>query len=256
MIIQASRLSRPPPISHDGVSLFLDLDGTLAPIELRPEAVGPVPQRSALLRRLGLLIAGRLAIISGRSLESIDSILDGAVASAAGVHGLERRRWDGEIMRCTPHPRLGEAKAALDDFAQATPGVLVEDKGLAVTVHYRLAPKAGASALALADRLARALGLRLQTGDMVAELKTPGADKGDALKAFMAETPFAGTTPIFVGDDVTDEDGFAAARDLGGFGVLVGPPRTTSAQYGLNDVEDVLDWLAQGFARDLESVRL
>jgi trehalose 6-phosphate phosphatase len=247
MIIQARRLARPPPLSLARVSLFLDLDGTLAPIELRPEAVGPAPRRTALLRRLGDGLSGRLAVVSGRNLESIDAILDAAVPSAAGVHGLERRRGGGEILRSAPHPGLGEAKAALERFAATTPGVLVEDKGLAVTVHYRLAPQFGADALRLADGLARELGLSLQTGDMVAELKTPGADKGDALKAFMAEAPFAGAKPVFIGDDVTDEDGFKAAHELGGFGVLVGTPRETIAEYRLNDVDDVLDWLAQAF---------
>ncbi|MHB8285281.1 MAG: trehalose-phosphatase [Caulobacteraceae bacterium] len=251
MITLASRLSRPQPLSLDRVSLFLDLDGTLAPIELRPEDVGPTPPRSAMLRRLGEALSGRLAIVSGRSLASIDAILDGAVPAAAGVHGLERRLANGAILRPEPHPGLNAAKAALEHYAATTPGVLVEDKRLAVTVHYRLAQHAGPEALALASRLARELGLRLQTGDMVAELKTPGADKGDALKAFMAEAPFRDGLPVFVGDDVTDEDGFAAARGVGGFGVLVGPPRETVAQYGLNDVPDVLDWLGQG----VESVR-
>jgi trehalose 6-phosphate phosphatase len=245
MVIQARRLSRPQPLSLREVSLFLDLDGTLAPIELRPEAVRPVAERSILLRRLGERLGGRLAVVSGRSLESIDAILEGAVAAAAGVHGLERRLGDGTIMRARPHSRLGEARAALDAFAQTWPGVLVEDKELAVTVHYRRAAQAGPQALALAARLADDLGLRLQTGDMVAELKTPGADKGDAVTAFMAEAPFKGARPVFVGDDVTDEDGFAAAANLGGFGVLVGPPRETAARYRLNDVEDVLDWLGQ-----------
>ncbi len=236
---------RPQPLSLDEASLFLDLDGTLAPIELRPEAVGPVVARSALLRRLGARLGGRLAVVSGRSLESVDAILEGTVAAVAGVHGLERRRGDGGIVSASPHPRLGEARAALEGFAKTAPGVLVEDKGLAVTVHYRQAPAARLDALALAKRLARKFGLRLQTGDMVAELKTPGADKGDAVTAFMAEAPFKVGRPVFVGDDVTDEDGFAAAANLGGFGVLVGPPRETAASYRLNDVEDVLDWLGQ-----------
>jgi trehalose 6-phosphate phosphatase len=245
MVIQARRLSRPQPLSLDEVSLFLDLDGTLAPIELRPEAVGPVGARTTLLRALGRRLGGRLAVVSGRSLESIDAILDGAVAAAAGVHGLERRLADGRVVRARPHAKLGDARAALEGFAQTAPGVLVEDKGLAVSVHYRQAPEAGVDAIVLAQRLALDLGLRLQTGDMVAELKTPGADKGDAVTAFMAEALFKGGRPVFVGDDVTDEDGFAAAVNLGGFGVLVGPPRETAARYRLNDVPDVLDWLGQ-----------
>jgi len=80
---------------------------------------------------------------------------------------------------------------------------------------------------------------------MVLELKTPGTDKGAALSAFMAEAPFIGAVPIMVGDDLTDEHGFEAAEALGGFGVLVGPERSTAARYRLEDVAAVLDWLDQ-----------
>jgi trehalose 6-phosphate phosphatase len=83
----------------------------------------------------------------------------------------------------------------------------------------------------------------LQPGKLVVELKTPGADKGAALTAFMAEPPFAGAVPVMVGDDLTDEYGFRAAEALGGFGVLVGPRRETAARFGLADVNAVLDWL-------------
>ena len=86
-------------------------------------------------------------------------------------------------------------------------------------------------------------GLTMQPGNMVIELKTPGASKGTALKAFMAEAPFLGATPVMLGDDLTDEHGFRAAAELGGFGVLVGPPRETAATFGLPDVSSVLAWL-------------
>ena len=94
-----------------------------------------------------------------------------------------------------------------------------------------------------ADRLAQATGLVLQLGDMVAELRTPGADKGMAVSAFLREPPFTGATPVFIGDDLTDEDGFVAAKRLGGFGVLVGEPRPTEARYRLADTDAVARWL-------------
>jgi trehalose 6-phosphate phosphatase len=216
----------------------------LARIEARPDAVGPDRRRNALLRRLAERLEGRLAVVSGRTLEQIDAILEGATASAAGVHGLERRGFDGTVTRMTPHPGLADAGARFGELAAGQPGLIVEEKGLSLTLHYRLAPQAAAMVRSEAEALANNLGLVLQCGDMVVELKTPGADKGSAVRTFMAEPPFAGTVPVFVGDDLTDEDGVRAAAALGGYGVLVGPPRATAAVARLDDVEAVLDWMA------------
>lgn len=240
--ILAHDLRRPEPLSLDEVSLFLDIDGTLAGFESTPEAVLPTPRRTALLQRLGRRLNGRLAAVSGRELAEIDRILGHSVPAAAGVHGLERRRPDGRIVRAAPHPALARARETAQAFAAAHPGVRVEDKGVAFALHYRLAPRMAAAVAELAAELASA-GLALQPGDQVIELKTPGADKGVAIAAFMAEPPFHTGRPLFVGDDLTDEDAFAAASRLGGFGVLVGPPRRTLARYRLEGVDDVLDWL-------------
>ncbi|MBU2118540.1 MAG: trehalose-phosphatase, partial [Alphaproteobacteria bacterium] len=135
------------------------------------------------------------------------------------------------------------AVAAFRAFAAARPGLIVEDKTVAAGLHYRGDPRHAEAAEALARDLAARTGLKLQPGKLVLELKTPGADKGTALAAFMAEPPFAGGVPVMVGDDLTDEYGFAAAEALGGFGVLVGAPRPTAARHGLEDVAAVLDWL-------------
>ncbi|HMC91944.1 MAG TPA: trehalose-phosphatase, partial [Allosphingosinicella sp.] len=120
------------------------------------------------------------------------------------------------------------------------------DKPASVALHYRLAPHREEEAVALAQSLAARTGLVVQRGKMVVELRPCGADKGDALRALMAEPPFAGARPVFVGDDVTDEDGFRAATALGGLGIIVGPPRETAAHYRLPDVEAVHRWLAAG----------
>ena len=233
----------PPPLLRvQGLALFLDMDGVLAPIEETPEAVVADPRRTAVLARLGHRLEGRLAILSGRTLAEIDRIADGAVASAAGVHGLERRE-DGEVRRSVADPAVGDAVAAFRDFARTRPGARVEDKGLSTALHYRLAPDHAHAAVELAEDLAAATGLKLQRGDMVAELRTPGADKGAALKAFMDQSPFAGAIPVMLGDDLTDEDAFRAAAELGGHGVLVGPPRPTAASWRLPEQADVLDWL-------------
>lgn len=233
----------PPPVLPARTALFLDVDGVLAPIAPTPDAVAPDPRRTRVLKRLLLSLQGRLAVVSGRTLGEIDRICDGAVACAAGVHGLERRGADGKVRREVAHPGLSAAHEALTDFAQAHPGALVEDKGLGVTLHYRLAPGAARQAQNLAGLLARTYGLTLQPGDMVQELKTPGADKGGALSAFMGEGPFSGAVPVMVGDDLTDESAFTAAARMGGFGILVGPPRDTAARYALGDHAAVMDWL-------------
>ena len=232
-----------PPLKAAETALFLDLDGTLAPIMDRPDLVGPDPRRTRLMERLQARLDGRLAVISGRSLEDLDRILEGRATAVAAVHGLVWRGADGQVVRTPPHPGLAHAAEELRRFAHAHAGALVEDKGLSIALHYRLAPGLAARSRFQAEALARETGLSLQPGDCVLELRTPGPRKGEALAAFMAEPPFRGFTPVFVGDDLTDEDGFRAARELGGFGVLVGPERRTAALHRLDDVAATLDWL-------------
>lgn len=233
----------PPPVRFDRLALFLDMDGVLAPMAPTPDAVRPVARRTAVLRRLDEMLEGRLAIVSGRSLSEIDRISGEGSLAASGVHGLERRRGDGSMDSAVASRGVRVATEALKAFQVDHPGVIVEEKGVSVGLHYRQAPEAKAAALALARSVADQTGLSVQPGIMVVELKTPGASKGSAVTAFMAEAPFHGATPVMLGDDVTDEDGFKAARALGGFGVLVGPDRETAAGYRLDGVDAVLDWL-------------
>jgi trehalose 6-phosphate phosphatase len=240
----APELPPPPGLSGLGsASLFLDLDGTLASIERRPQDVGPQRWRTELLQRLERRLQGRVAVVSGRTLDEIDRILEGSVTAVAAVHGLVRRCADGRVLRSPPAPALGAVLRRAYELAGGHPGLLVEDKGLSLAIHYRQAPELEAMVAAEASDMARAGGLKLQPGDMVAELCTPGLDKGAALAAFMDEPPFRGSVPVFVGDDQTDEDGFAAADRLGGLGVLVGPGRPTRASRGLAGAPAVRAWL-------------
>ena len=239
----AARPLSPPPALPQRPALFLDMDGVLAPITATPGEVGPDSRRSRVLGRLLERLDGRLAVLSGRTIAEIDRICEGVVPCVAGIHGLERRGADGQVRRLAPHPEMAQVHEALMEFARDRPGVLVEDKGLGVTLHYRQAPDQAAASRDLARGLAEAHGLTLQPGDMVQELKTPGADKGRALTAFMEGAPFNGAVPVMAGDDLTDEFAFDAAAGLGGFGVLVGPPRETAALYGLTGQEAVMDWL-------------
>jgi trehalose 6-phosphate phosphatase len=237
-------LPSPKPLRLTQTALFLDLDGTLAPIAARPQDVAPDPRRTSLLERLAVKLEGRLAVVSGRTLADVDRILEGCVTSVAAVHGLVVRDPSGAVYETPPHPSLSLAAAGLSGLAARDPRLLVEEKaGLSVALHFRLAPEYAAAARACARELARRTGLALQEGDMVEELRTPGANKGDSVRAYMARPPFAGARPVFVGDDATDEFGFEAVQSLGGAGVRVGEPRLTEARFGLLGVDAALAWL-------------
>jgi trehalose 6-phosphate phosphatase len=236
-------LPAPKPLRLGEAALFLDLDGTLAPIAARPQDVAPDPRRTRLMERLHEGLSGRLAVVSGRTLTDIDRILEGRITCVAAVHGLVRRGCDGVLHEAEPHPGLAPAADRLREFAKRDCGLLVEEKGASVALHFRLARSRAGEARRLAQQLARETGLALQEGDMVEELRTPGPSKGDSIRAFMGEPGFAGVTPVFAGDDVTDEHGFAEVAVLGGYGVLVGRPRETKALFGLRNVEDVMAWL-------------
>jgi trehalose 6-phosphate phosphatase len=244
--MDGTRRERPPALDLRAVALFLDLDGTIAAMEPQPGDVGPLPTRTALLRRLGEQLDGRLAVLTGRTLEDVDRILEGSVTPAAAVHGLVRRDPAGIVETSDPSPGIAAARVALQSLAEARPGLVLEEKQLSLALHYRHAVDSAEGVLDATRRIAETHGLALQAGVMVSELRTPGPHKGDALRGLMDEPLFAGFTPIMVGDDITDESAFAAAGDLGGWGILVGPPRPTAARYRLDGVGAVLAWLEEG----------
>ena len=239
----ARALPRPPMLDTERVALFLDLDGTIAEISDYPGGVGPVATRTRLLRAVSRALNGRLAILTGRSLEDVDRILEGAVTSVAAVHGLAHRLPDATVVRIEASPRLAEARSVLETMAQAEPALILEDKGASLALHYRQVPSAERAVRHAIARVARDAGLVVQQGSMVSELRTPGPDKGDSLRTFLGDRRFTGFQPVMIGDDLTDEAAFAAARELGGYGVLVGPPRLTAALFGLGSVAEVLAWL-------------
>ncbi|HEY5072832.1 MAG TPA: trehalose-phosphatase [Caulobacteraceae bacterium] len=242
-------LPAPPPLDLSRAALFADLDGTLAPIEATPDAVKPDGDRRRLLQALLRALGGRLAVISGRGLADLDRVLEKRVVAVAAVHGLVRRRADGEVLATAPPAKVEQAAERFRTFALGDPHLLVEDKGSAVALHYRQATSLEGACTALADLLGAELGLVIQKGDMVVELKAPGPDKGAAVRAFMAEAPFAGYTPVYLGDDLTDEPAFRVAQALGGFGALVGSRRPTAALFGLPDVHATRLWLARAVER-------
>jgi trehalose 6-phosphate phosphatase len=243
-LLASAALPAAPGLKASDISVFVDLDGTLAALQTTPQAVGPDPKRRALLKRLQAALCGRLAVVSGRALDDIDRVLEHDVTPVAAIHGLVRRTAWGEIVAPPAEARIPQAREAFESLAQADPGLLVEDKGAAVALHYRRSPHAMGACRELAARLADALGLKVQEGNQVVELRAPGPGKGESIAAFMREAPFHGTRPVFLGDDLTDESGFAAVRTMGGLAIIVGPRRPTRAQYALPDVAAVHAFLS------------
>jgi trehalose 6-phosphate phosphatase len=233
----------PPPALLDGAALFLDFDGTLVELAESPGAIAVSPHLPRLLERLSERLEGRLAIVSGRSIDDLERHLDCRRIAVSGSHGLELRLRDGTHIPLAATPAVAEAAAQAQEFASQRPGLLVERKPFGVALHYRQLPAEQERVVAFMSALAASSGLALQHGNMVAELRPRGADKGDALRALMAEPDFAGAVPVFVGDDLTDEDAFRAAAALGGAGILVGRPRETAAAWRLADVAAVAQWL-------------
>lgn len=239
-------LAPPPRLLPARHSVLLDFDGTLVDLVDRPDAVVIEPGLLALLRRLNGTFGGRVALVSGRSVAQIESFLGASVEGIAivGSHGAEVHAGARRVSPSRPPALIAAERAIRAAFADKE-GVIVEVKSLGVAVHYRLAPDAGPAAQAMVNRLAGESGLAIQNGKMMIELLAHGHDKGSGIAALMTQPPFSGTIPVFAGDDVTDEAGFRAVRELGGSGVLVGPARLTAARYRLGGVAAVRAWLEQ-----------
>lgn len=234
------------PVERDRWALFADVDGTLLPFAPHPDAARPAPGLIDTLQAVAAALDGALALVSGRPIDDLDRLLRGLRVALAGGHGLERRRADGwRSERPSVPDGLSVLHRAFDRFHLAHPETIVENKRYAVALHYRQAPHLADAVAAVAEHALSRAGddIALMRGNMVIEAKGNSADKGAAVRAFMAEAPFRGRTPVFVGDDVTDEDGFAAVNDMGGYAVIVGDREPTAARYRLATVEAVHDWL-------------
>lgn len=232
----------PPRDLLQAASLFLDFDGTLVEIAERPDAVTVSERLTSLVRDLLARLQGRVAVISGRPVAQLRALLDQPVI-IVGSHGLE---FDGAVAERNSAARplaLSAALEAMNELAARRRGVIVEEKPLGVALHFRQLPEAEDECVALASQLASRDGLHLQPGKMMVEVRAAGGDKGTAIRTLMQEPDMAGTRPVFMGDDLTDEPGFIAAAELGGAGILVGEQRETAAQYRLNGVEATLAWL-------------
>lgn len=226
--------------------MFLDLDGTLLDLTNRPDEVVADPALKRMLERLAIHLEGRVALISGRSIEQIDRIFGETASGLAvsGSHGCEHR-WRGIWARPDRPESLDQAIERMNAFAKGRSGLLVEEKSFGAALHYRSNPSWEAAVQDFARNLAEELGLTLQIGKMVAELRVGGGDKGRAVHRLMTQPFMRYSSPVFVGDDITDEPGFATARALGGHGIIVGAPQSTAADYRLASPNDLRNWLTE-----------
>lgn len=239
---------RPPMLDRQS-ALFLDVDGTLLEIAPRPELVHVPEGLPALICRLADQRQGAVALVSGRPLGQLDRLFEPWRGAAAGLHGIQRRRADGTvdcILDSASRAAFDKIRPQLAALAGAGSGLMLEDKGGTLALHYRAVPEREAEIRAHAEALHREAdrALRLIPGKMVVEFQPADANKGLAIAAFLAEPPFLGRRPVFVGDDATDEDGFVEVGRRGGDAIRVGAGRNTAANYSLPSVAAVLAWLA------------
>src|ERR1700761_2835450 len=207
-------------------AILLDIDGTLLDFAPTPREVWVPEGLADTLRSLHDRTEGALALVSGRSLNDIDLIFAPDSFPAVGGHGAEMRlSTDGEAVASHAPPMDKELKMRLAAVAKLSPGILLEDKGYSLALHYRLAPHAE-KAIYEAVSLIRAdlpnAPVEVLPGKCVCEIKHSGFTKASGVLELMKHEPFKGRRPIFLGDDVTDETVFAIMPDLNGLSFSVG----------------------------------
>jgi trehalose 6-phosphate phosphatase len=240
-----ARVELPRPCAGD--AYFFDVDGTLAEIAATPAAARVEQELISGLESLARLTGGAVALVSGRTIADVDRLLGHSRFPVAGQHGAERRTLVGGILRYpVAEDRMQWLRARIESEIASHAGILVEDKGAAIALHYRAAPRLAAFVHRAARKLAAEFGegLEVQAGKAVVELLASGQDKGRAVRDFMHETPFRGRRPVFVGDDLSDEPAFWFVNARNGISVKVGPG-ATQAQWRLDGVSAVRDWLAE-----------
>ena len=237
------------PANYGPVALFLDVDGTLLDLAERPERVVTPAGLISTLARTERKLGGALALISGRPLDDLDRLFAPLRLRASGVHGAEIR-FDPDAP-AIPSPQVSELPASLWTALTAAlkefPGVFAENKRYSFAIHYRQAPHAGAALRKAVTRLVEAeprIPVEVMAAHCAIELKAPGFDKGRAIAAFLSHPVFAGRAPVFVGDDATDEAGFAVVSARGGRAYSVGHRRPWTVG-AFERPRDVRDWLAQ-----------
>ena len=234
------------PMPAGAWCLFLDVDGTLLDLAMSPGAVVVDASLLALLERLRRAAGGALALVSGRTIVDLDRLFTPLRLPAAGIHGFERRDACGvstvaEVVR----EQLDPLRTRLAQIAASHPGLLLEDKGAALALHFLQALHLERELRAQVAMLAAPLvpEFALLDGHAVIEIKPAVHTKDSAVTAFMSEPPFDGRTPVFIGDDHTDYGGFEAVRRAGGMAIAVGP--RVRSEWWLPGPAAVRHWLEQ-----------
>jgi trehalose 6-phosphate phosphatase len=241
-------VARPPAsLRADQHAFFLDVDGTLIEYAQHPGAVTVDPELLQLLGQLRVHSGGAIALVSGRSIENLDTLLAPLELPASGLHGFERRSFEGVYTQHTRPSRqaLALGRQLMAQLSRTDPRLVLEDKGCALALHFRQVPYLEEAVIEALKRIAeRTQGeLQLQLGPLSAELIPHGVTKATAIAEFMREPPFRGRRPLYLGDSATDETGFQWVNAAGGLSVAVNITGPTAARTHLRSVSAVRAWL-------------
>lgn len=240
-----------PSLNLDQAAIFFDFDGTLVDLQQTPEAVVVSEELSSMLKQLEALSQGAIAIVSGRDIGSLDKLLQLKELTLSGSHGMEYRYGNHSGIRLHPDA----VRIDPDVYTQAKRfchqyGLIWEAKPLSIAIHYRKSPALEDRVEAfLAQFVTETSGLEVQTGKFIRELKPTGIHKSSALSLLMEQAPFAGRTPWYFGDDVTDEDAFTWINQHQGISVKVGNGRT-QAKYQIDSPDDVLKFFQTNLIKE------
>lgn len=229
-----------------GRALYLDVDGTLLDLAPSPDAVVVPDELPGALATVAKRLDGALALVSGRRIDTLDRLFHPRKFTAVGVHGAELRAEAAPATGATHFERLlDEARVALAARMPHWPGALLEDKGIALGVHYRGAAAFEHAIREAMQQLAQRAGpeFTLLQGKAVLELKPAALSKATGIGALRAAAPFADRVPVYLGDDVTDESAFALVNEAQGLSVRIGPPAATLARYRVDAPATVRAWL-------------
>jgi trehalose 6-phosphate phosphatase len=206
-------------------AILLDIDGTILDLAPSPQQVWVPAELRQTLARLNRLTGGALALVSGRSLHDIDLIFSPLELAAIGGHGAELRTAPGIQPLMRAKPLAAALKRRLAAVTELGPGILAEDKGYSLALHYRLAPDKGDTVRAAVEEICAEVvpgTVEILPGKLVVEIKAAGVNKANAVSELMNHAPFAHRDPIFIGDDTTDEPVFGVIAQVGGLGFSVG----------------------------------
>jgi trehalose 6-phosphate phosphatase len=229
-------------------ALFFDIDGTLIDLAPTPDGIFVPPELPLHLAELWKRTSGALALVSGRMISDIDQIMRPMKLPAVGGHGAEMRLFsDGEVQAAPVRPMDPHLKKRFKAIGDFSPGILIEDKGYSLALHYRLAPDCERAIFNAVTAIQADLPdapIEILNGKFVVEIKHEGFSKATAVRELMTQAPFKGRRPIFLGDDVTDETVFAIMGDIDGIAYSVGRKAQGVAGH-FDSPNDVRLWLAQ-----------